>query len=73
MNMKTSVQLEISYDQLLSLVRKMPKREKIKLSRELEKDLIDSKLTKLLKSFNTKELNLSDIDKEVEEVRQEIY
>jgi predicted DNA-binding protein YlxM (UPF0122 family) len=39
----------------------------------LEKEAIDSKLTKLLKIFKTKELSLSAINEEVENVRQEIY
>ncbi len=44
-----------------------------RLTKELEKDIIDTKLTKLLKSFKTEDLYLSDIDSEVESVRQEIY
>ncbi len=71
--MKTAIQLEVTFDQVLSLVRRLPKKDKIKLSKELEKDVIDTKLTKLLKTFKTKDLDLSDIDSEVEIVRQEIY
>lgn len=70
--MKTSLQLEISYEQILSLVKKLPKKEKIRLSQELEKEAIDSKLTQLLKIFKTKELSLSEIDEEAENVRQVI-
>lgn len=71
--MKTAIQLEVTFDQVLSLVRRLPKKDKIKLSKELEKDVVDSKLTKLLKTFKTNDLNLNDINKEVESVRQEIY
>lgn len=71
--MKTAIQLEVTFDQVLSLVRRLPKKDKIKLSKELEKDVVDTKLAKLLKTFQAKDLDLSDIDSEVENVRQEIY
>lgn len=71
--MKTAIQLEVTFDQVLSLVRRLPKKDKIRLSKELEKDVVDSKLTKLLKILKTNDLNLKDINKEVESVRQEIY
>jgi hypothetical protein len=38
----------------MQVVKQLPANEKIKLSRELEKDAVDSKLTRLLKSFKTK-------------------
>ncbi|MPM31548.1 hypothetical protein SDC9_78103 [bioreactor metagenome] len=71
--MKTAIQLEVTFDQVLSLVKRLPKKDKIRLTKELEKDIIDTKLTKLLKSFKTEDLYLSDIESEVESVRQEIY
>ncbi len=71
--MKTAIQLEITFDQVLSLVKRLPKKDKIRLTKELEKDVVDTKLTKLLKTFQAKDLDLSDIDSEVENVRQEIY
>ncbi len=71
--MKTAIQLEVTFDQVLSLVKRLPKKDKTRLTKELEKDIIDTKLTKLLKSFKTEDLYLSDIDSEVESVRQEIY
>lgn len=71
-DMKTALS-EVTFDQILSLVKKLPQEEKIILSKELEKDGINSKLTKLLKTFRTKELSLSEITEEVESVRQEIY
>jgi len=45
----------------------------LELSKELEKEVIDSKLSKLLKTFKTKELDIETIIKEVEIVRQEVY
>jgi len=71
--MKTALQIDITFDQILSMVKQLPRREKLKLSKELEKEAIDSKLTRLLKAFETKELDLKTINAEVEIVRQEIY
>jgi hypothetical protein len=51
----------------------LPRQQKIKLTKELEKDVIGSKLSELLKIFKTENLDLATIDKEVETVRQEIY
>jgi hypothetical protein len=71
--MKTSLQIDITFEQILSLVRQLPRQQKIKLTKELEKDVIDTKLTQLLKTFNTDSLDLDTINSEVESVRQEIY
>ncbi|WP_163215620.1 hypothetical protein [Bacteroides sp. 519] len=38
-----------------------------------EKEAIESKLSKLLKTFRTKDLSLDEINEEVEKVRQQIY
>ena len=71
--MKTSLQLEITYEQILSLIRQLPNQEKIKLTKELEKEVIESKLSQLLQTFKTDELDITSIDDEVEKVRQELY
>lgn len=71
--MKTALQIDLTFDQILSIVRQLPKQQKIKLSKELEKEAIDSKLSSLLRSFRTDELDLKTITEEVEIVRQEIY
>lgn len=71
--MRTALQIDITYDQVLSLVKQLPKQEKIRLTKELEKEGIESKLSQLLKTFNTKTLSLSAINKEVEIVRKQIY
>jgi hypothetical protein len=51
----------------------MPIQQKIKLSKELEKESISGILTKLLTVFHTEELSLETVDREVEIVRQQIY
>jgi hypothetical protein len=72
--MKTrSYNLTLTFDQILELVRQLPKQQKVKLAKELEKEAIDKKLTKLLDSFKTEELSMDDIDQEAGMVRQEIY
>lgn len=70
--MKTALQIDITFDQILSMVRQLPRQQKIKLTKELEKEAIDTELTRLLKTFRTKELDLETINTEVESVRQEI-
>ena len=71
--MRTAINVDISYEQILSIVKSLPNNEKIELSKELEKEGIMSKLTSLLSAFKTDELSLDTINKETEAVRQEIY
>lgn len=71
--MKTALQINLTFDQILSVIRQLPKQQKIKLTMELEKEAIDSKLSRLLKIFKSKDLDLKTITEEVESVRQEIY
>jgi hypothetical protein len=73
--MKTSVSYgkQPDFDQILRLVKRLPAQDKIKLSKELEREAIDSKLTELLSSFKTDELSEDNILNECEAVRKEIY
>ena len=71
--MKTAIQIDLTFDQILSLVKQLPQQEKLKLTQELEKDVIGSKLSRLLKIFKTEDISLDTINEEVEHVRQEIY
>jgi hypothetical protein len=71
--MKAALEINLSFDQILSVVKQLPKQQKIKLSKELEKDVIDSRLSALLKNFKTKDLDLNVIHEEVELVREQIY
>lgn len=71
--MKTALQIDITFEQVLALVKQLPKGEKIKLTKELEKEGIESKLAMLLKTFRTNDLSLRTINEEVEIVRQQIY
>ena len=39
--MKTALQIEISFEQVLELVKGLSKKQKIELSKQLEKDVLD--------------------------------
>jgi hypothetical protein len=71
--MRAAIQIDFTYDQVLNLVKLLPNKDKLKLTKELEKEGIESKLSRLLNTFKTKELSLATINKEVEIVRQSIY
>ncbi len=73
MHMDTALKIGITYEQLLAAVKQLSIQQKIQLSKELERDSIETKLSELLALFKTDELALQTIDEEVEKVRQEIY
>jgi hypothetical protein len=55
------------------VVKQLPRQQKIRLTKELEKEAIDSRLTKLLKTLKSQDLDLRIVNEEVELVRQQIY
>ena len=71
--MKNALQIDLTFEQILSIVKQLPRQQKIKLTKELEKEVIDNRLSRLLKTFRTKDIDLKTITEEVEIVRQEIY
>lgn len=71
--MKTAVQIDLTFEQVLSVVKQLPKEQQLLLTKELEKEVIGDKLTRLLRSFKTNDLSLETINEEVELVRKEIY
>lgn len=71
--MKTALEIELSFEQILSIVMQLPKDQKAKLSRELEKEEIDFRISKLLKNFENQMLDMNTITEKTEAVRQEIY
>lgn len=62
----TQYQLSLNFEQVLTLVKQLPEPEKLQLSQELARELLDSKLTALLESFKTDELSLDTITQEEE-------
>jgi len=65
--------VNLTYDQILLLVKQLPRQQKIRISEELEKESIGKQLSSLLTAFKSDELSLDTIDEEVEIVRQQIY
>lgn len=65
--------MNLSFSQILELVKNLPGEQKIRISQELEKEIISSKLTDLLTAFQTDKLSMEDITSEVERVRQDLY
>jgi hypothetical protein len=68
-----TLKLSLTYDQLIGLIRQLPASEKIKLGREIAREALDTKLSKLLQLFKTDDLTEDAITKEVEQVRAELY
>jgi predicted DNA-binding protein YlxM (UPF0122 family) len=71
--MKTAVQIDLTFEQVLSVVKQLPKEQQVQLTKELEKEVIGDKLSRLLRSFSTNDLSLETINEEVELVRKVIY
>lgn len=65
--------ISLSYSQILELVKQLPQKDKVKLSRELAREVKDKRLSRLLNSFRTDEISNEQIVAEVEEVRAELY
>lgn len=65
--------MNLSFSQILELVKNLPGEQKIKISRELEKETIGSKLTELLSAFRTDKISMDEITSEVEQVRQGLH
>jgi len=71
--LKNTYQLPLTFEQILTLVKQLSDSEKLLLSKELEKETLDKKLTELLEVFQTDELSIEEITEEVEIVRSQIY
>lgn len=65
--------ISLTYNQILDLVRQLSTKDKAKLSKELAKEAVDNRLSRLLNSFQTDELSEDTINEEVEKVRTELY
>ena len=70
---QNTYQLPLTFEQILTLVKQLSDSEKLLLSKELEKETLNKKLTELLEIFQTDELSLEEINEEVEIVRSQIY
>lgn len=70
---KNTYKISLSYKQVLELVKQLPKKDKVRLSRELTREVVDSKLTRLLNAFSTEEITEEMIVEEVGKIRTDIY
>ena len=72
--MKTgTLNLPITYDQIIRLVKRLPAEQKIRLGQELAKEVVDEELSKLLSVFKNEEISEELINQEVETVRADLY
>ncbi len=71
--MKAALQIDLTFDQILSVVKQLPKQQQIKLTKALEQEAVETKLSRLLKTFKTKDLDLETITEEAGIVRAELY
>lgn len=71
--LQNTYQLSLTFEQILTLVKQLSDSEKLLLSKKLEKETLNKKLTQLLEVFQTDELSLEEITEEVEIVRSQIY
>jgi hypothetical protein len=63
----------LSFEQILALVKKLSGKDKVRLSKALEREIVNKKLVALLKGFKTDSLRRDTINKEVEIVRTKLY
>ena len=71
--MKTLLHVDLTFDQVLDIVKQLPPQQKLLLTEALEKEAVDNRLSRLLQSFRTDELDWDTLTQEVESVRQELY
>jgi archaellum biogenesis protein FlaJ (TadC family) len=64
---------KLSFSQILNVIKSLSPKDKIKISKELEKDGINSKLHYFLTAFKTAELSEKSINEAVERVRKKSY
>jgi len=55
--MKAALEIDLSFHQIVSVVRQLARQQKIKLIKELEKEAIDTHILRLLKTFKIKDHN----------------
>lgn len=68
-----SLNIRLSYNQILELARQLSDEDKLQLNRELSAEVRKIELQRLLQVFKNDEISLEDISSEVELVRQARY
>ena len=65
--------IDISYNQMLSLLLQMPVRSQLRIGRTLTRQNIRAELNHFLQTFQTNEISEEDILAEVKSVRRKRY
>ena len=68
-----TIQLNISKQQFFGMLQAMPEQDQLEVFERLRKSLFVSRFDRLLKVAHTDELNMDDITREVEAVREAHY
>lgn len=68
-----SLNIRLSYNQILELARQLSDEDKLQLNRELFAEVRKIELQRLLQVFKNEEISLEEISSEVEFVRQTRY
>mgnify|MGYP006329230709 FL=1 len=68
-----SLNIRLSYNQILELARQLSDEDKLQLNRELSAEVRKIELQRLLQVFKNNEISLEEISSEVELVRQARY
>ena len=68
-----TIQLNISKQQFFGMLQAMPEQDQLEVFERLRKSLFVSWFDRLLKVAHTDELNMDDITREVEAVREAHY
>ena len=68
-----SLNVRLSYNQILELARQLSDEDKLQLNRELSAEVRKIELQRLLQVFKNDEISLEEISSEVELVRQARY
>ena len=68
-----SLNIRLSYNQILELARQLSNEDKLQLNRELSAEVRKIELQRLLQVFKNDEISLEEISSEVELVRQARY
>ena len=68
-----SLNIRLSYNQILELARQLSDEDKLQLNRELSAEVRKIELQRVLQVFKNDEISLEEISSEVELVRQARY
>ena len=68
-----SLNIRLSYNQILELARQLSDEDKLQLNRELSAEVRKIELQRLIQVFKNDEISLEEISSEVELVRQARY